>query len=696
MNSKWIFIKNPEGQPPIDPKSQEKFGEYSSIFEFIQNAIDAKKGDEVPIVKIRFGNVHKNKFSLFSSKEFETHLRISPRIKNVEDKLNEDNIETLILEDFNTTGIAGDPLRWGHKTSENKKNPLFRFNYCIGDEGKLEEADLGGSEGEGRQTFCHASEISTFFYYTVRENENINSLMLGFTYLGGRTIGDQIYNPLAHFGIEKNVGEGMSYARADAEEEAHKKFKEMFNISRSANETGLSVVIPFKSSNLTEENVLMEILDKYRVPVLRKKVKIFVENLEINSTNIIEISEKKINVDPILLKGFSKFVNSITEKSDQDKNFLLRYNPSQTSLVQQDDIENFDELVRSFNEGETISIKVPFSVNYKKQLSGSYVKKWMEFKTYYKLYIKKFPIGSTQPFEFNDYIRGYLPIFGMRRKLLMYSLIDVQDKEAMLLFKKSEGANHSIWKSKHPKLRFYKKGTYTKFIQFTNSLPGYIYDLISYNQADEDLQTSLPLFPFEDMSGIAGRESGSKQKVTPLVVPVIFKRLDKYNIEKIKDPKNSGFSIRGCAYTKDDINKKVGEMVNFIKKAEIELAKKDDTDEFKKRAKKTKEAIKKAERRIAEYKNFVLQGCSFYPLKINLEAAFDMEGTSNPFKYYHSNDFNFSDNKTFRFKRNNDVGIESADENKIVLEATSPNFTFSIRGFGKGTLEDVVLKDMAI
>ena len=49
-----------------------------------------------------------------------------------------------------------------------------------------------------------------------------------------------------------------------------------------------------------------------------------------------------------------------------------------------------------------------------------------------------------------------------------------------------------------------------------------------------------------------------------------------------------------------------------------EMSKKDDTDEFKKRAKKTREDIKRAERRISEYRNFISQGCRFYPLKISL------------------------------------------------------------------------------
>ena len=84
MNSKWIFSKNEVGQPPIDPKSQEKFGDYSCIFEFIQNAVDAKQDGKSPLVKIRTVNIPRNKYVKLLTSEYKTHLEASPRVKREE------------------------------------------------------------------------------------------------------------------------------------------------------------------------------------------------------------------------------------------------------------------------------------------------------------------------------------------------------------------------------------------------------------------------------------------------------------------------------------------------------------------------------------------------------------------------------------------------------------------------------------
>ena len=37
--------------------------------------------------------------------------------------------------------------------------------------------------------------------------------------------------------------------------------------------------------------------------------------------------------------------------------------------------------------------------------------------------------------------------------------------------------------------------------------------------------------------------------------------------------------------------------------------------------------IAKYERRIIEYQNFLTDGCTFYPRRVVVEAAFDSEGT---------------------------------------------------------------------
>ena len=70
------------------------------------------------------------------------------------------------MEDFSTTGITGDPEIQDDQTDAGKVNNYFYMNYSFGGNQKLGSFDQGGSEGEGRQTFCLNSEISTFLLFS--------------------------------------------------------------------------------------------------------------------------------------------------------------------------------------------------------------------------------------------------------------------------------------------------------------------------------------------------------------------------------------------------------------------------------------------------------------------------------------------------------------------------------------------------
>ena len=105
----------------------------------------------------------------------------------------QDSIDTLILEDFNTTGILGDHKIYSPKLGSGEDNPIFRFNFFVGDDEKMNDPDAGGSEGEGRQTFYFASKISTFFYFTKRVAEK--PLVYGMTFVGKTENPEDIHRP---------------------------------------------------------------------------------------------------------------------------------------------------------------------------------------------------------------------------------------------------------------------------------------------------------------------------------------------------------------------------------------------------------------------------------------------------------------------------------------------------------------------
>ena len=91
----------------------------------------------------------------------------------------------------------------------------------------------------------------------------------------------------------------------------------------------------------------------------------------------------------------------------------------------------------------------------------------------------------------------------------------------------------------------------------------------------------------------------------------------------------------------------------------------------------------------SQTKDFISNGCTFYPRRVEIEAAYDGEGVSNPFRKYSQDDFDFSNDKLFSFKKNENIKIDSHNENKITLIAKSEDFYFKLTGFGDDQSEDV-------
>ena len=162
----WVIRLKQKGEGHDVSKSKEKFKWYSVFLEFIQNTIDSniklnqelKKSNQnhkdlpavikISFTKIKFSDFVKN----FLTKKFKSVLglsRFNPgAVKELE---GQDNADLLILEDFNTQGILGDHREYSSALKDGTDNPIFRFNFYVGDDQKLEDPDLGGSEGEGRK-----------------------------------------------------------------------------------------------------------------------------------------------------------------------------------------------------------------------------------------------------------------------------------------------------------------------------------------------------------------------------------------------------------------------------------------------------------------------------------------------------------------------------------------------------------------
>ena len=118
--SKFEFIPELVVGRDYDPSPGQKFMDnFDAIFEAIQNSGDNSLNSSGKVkIKISYKSVYKEDLK-FIDKNFEKHLKASRKIG---DKfiLEQEKVDLILIEDFNTTGITGDPLR-------NKKQTILKI-----------------------------------------------------------------------------------------------------------------------------------------------------------------------------------------------------------------------------------------------------------------------------------------------------------------------------------------------------------------------------------------------------------------------------------------------------------------------------------------------------------------------------------------------------------------------------------------
>jgi len=719
--SDWVIRTKTQGEQFDNPKSSEKFKWYSVILEFIQNAKDSNSlfnrilkainpnHKDVPVIikisfeKISFVNYTKN----FLTKKFKKVLALSRfKPKAVTELEDQDQVDTLILEDFNTTGIIGDHEKYSPKLNDGKDNPIFRFNFYVGDDEKMNDPDLGGSEGEGRQTFYYASKISTFFYYTVRKDQT--PLIYGMTFIGKNENPEDIHQPwvnVLRFGkkipLRAPTPGGVildtSYAVPIANEECNNIFRKIVPIKRK-NETGTSVVIPYYDRRwLKKDKVISKIIEVYRVQILRDQMIIEIDGETIDSKTIEQIYKKYTKDEDLEKVNKINYLNFIREinKANTKESFELNYSKG-INLYNEGIISNLGQLIDLYNEDKVVKLRCNFVLNSERNVQGQYRKKEMPLNAFFDLYLKKTD-GAYRSKDCNDFIRGEMSIYGERKRLDAFALLDVQDKEAKLFFKCAEGANHSIWEPNSWKLEneLYYTETYSDVVKFAKKIPEQILRLIESKDIKPDYDALSELFPDLSDEGEQKKKKKKKKKkdetVTPPFVPKIYPKIKNYEITASQH-KEGGFNVKGFLYEKKDI-------VSQLKKMEEEKKKSLEFIEQEKNSDKKEvmlEDLKTLERRINEYEKFIEDGCDNFPITIQFKMGFEGENLANPIRKWSPKHFDLDKNKEFKFDTEGDVSIKKRSGNVIQLSPKSGNFKFSLKGFHKISDYDVAIQDKEI
>jgi len=242
----------------------------SVVREAIQNVIDASQKNTQITAKARFSfkDIAWDKFSKFIDTDdgitMNEHWNSSSFGRHAKDHSNQ-TVRTLIIEDYNTTGLTGS----FDKDEENSQSNLVNFWWMsgIGTKGK----GTLGNAGVGKIVFTAASEMRTMWAVSNRLNEKFDpTVLIGYTDLPYHHVNGQSYLGYARYGLEEDLPSGKKALNPIVEQQQINEFIDVFSLTR--NEPGLSLIIPAVSQEFTQSAIVEAILEHYFLAIINKKL----------------------------------------------------------------------------------------------------------------------------------------------------------------------------------------------------------------------------------------------------------------------------------------------------------------------------------------------------------------------------------------------------------------------------------------
>lgn len=488
----WQFEEMPARFVQQNPTQRDQFNNdevglaEALVREAIQNSTDARSGTDP--VKVRFA-VHS--LQAPEAKALASQLAtLRPHLKECgvsEHPLDAGTARILVVEDFGTKGLTGDP---GLTDGQNFHN-FWRVHG-----GSNKGGTAGGRWGLGKLVYSSSSEIRAFFGLTVRHGD-IVPLLMGQAVLRNHVINGKRYPPHG-FWFGARGAEDIQLPVSDPQ--LITELRSLMKIIR-VSQPGLSVVIPYLRMGIDEEAIIDAVLRNYYFPILAGQLVVEVGSLTISKStfhavfssrpasksgqllalDFVEAVSLSLNVEPALAT-----TSPITQSGISEKSFTP---------------EKIKEMKALFQSGKLVQIRVPVKFTRK---SGEHVDSSVT------LFLQKLPEGKK---PFSLFARGAITIPGESRYfggVQAYGAMVARDKGVTEFLGDAENPAHTNWIATAEKLtdNWKSPGNAVRHIRYALKE---VFLLIGEKVEHEDQNALLDLFSLIDPS----RKSKGKKKRSP-------------------------------------------------------------------------------------------------------------------------------------------------------------------------------------
>jgi hypothetical protein len=252
----WKFDKITPQTTKVDPAHLEFFRSEALedtvsalVREDIQNRLDAKAAGAAGPVRVRYylsdeaTHVPADQTQRWL-KGLGPHLNAPQSLEEIgSDPINLSKpMPFLVIEDFNTTGLQGDPLETSDPVDRTERNDFYWFIRNVGRTGK--KAGDRGRWGLGKIVYPASSTIRSFFALSVRVPD-LRPALIGRSVLAIHAVGTSEYHSEGYGAVFPDAQ--YPYLAVPIEDQpAVADFIGQFRLTRRLDEPGLSLVVPFR------------------------------------------------------------------------------------------------------------------------------------------------------------------------------------------------------------------------------------------------------------------------------------------------------------------------------------------------------------------------------------------------------------------------------------------------------------------
>ncbi len=262
------------GELNIDPFEREFFATEvldtacdALVREVIQNALDAGVADDPVKIRFRLGGRDPATMRRYLEGLW-PHARAALDDHPLPDP--EDPGRFLVVEDFGTRGLEGDPHQYEDTGGrpDDGRNDFYYFWRNVG-RSRKESLDRG-RWGLGKTVLAATSELQAFLGWT-RRRSDARDLLMGQAVLKIHHHEDVRFRPYGYFGVpDGELALPATEARAIA------RFARDFELARDR-EPGLSLVIPYPVAEIGRDRLVASVIRHYFHPLVTGKLAAIVE-----------------------------------------------------------------------------------------------------------------------------------------------------------------------------------------------------------------------------------------------------------------------------------------------------------------------------------------------------------------------------------------------------------------------------------